>query len=173
MVSSLQSDLSIHLIGFEYLYGKYGKSHHFMANRRGGSGNSDGFYFLGLQNHCGWWLQLRNLKMLAPCKESYDKTSQRVKKQRNHFASKSLYSQSYGFPSSHVQMWELDHTEDWVPKNGCFWIVVLEKMRVPWTAGRSNQSILKEISPEYSLEGLMLELKLQYFGHLRRRAYSL
>ena len=46
-------------------------------------------------------------------------------------------------------------------------------MRVPWTAGRSNQSILKEISPEYSLEGLMLKLKLQYFGHLMRRADSL
>ena len=46
-------------------------------------------------------------------------------------------------------------------------------MRVPWTSGRSNQSILKEISPEYSLEGLMLKLKLQYFGHLRRRVDSL
>ena len=46
-------------------------------------------------------------------------------------------------------------------------------MRVPWTAGRSNQSILKEISPEYSLEGLMLRLKLQYFGHLMRRVDSL
>ena len=46
-------------------------------------------------------------------------------------------------------------------------------MRVPWTAGRSNQSILKEISPEYSLEGLMLNLKLQYFGHLMRRVDSL
>ena len=46
-------------------------------------------------------------------------------------------------------------------------------MRVPWTARRSNQSILKEISPEYSLEGLMLKLKLQYFGHLMRRADSL
>ena len=46
-------------------------------------------------------------------------------------------------------------------------------MRVPWTAGRSNQSILKEISPEYSLEGLMLKLKVQYFGHLMRRADSL
>ena len=46
-------------------------------------------------------------------------------------------------------------------------------MRVPWTARRSNQSILKEISPEYSLEGLMLKLKLQYFGHLRRRTDSL
>ena len=46
-------------------------------------------------------------------------------------------------------------------------------MRVPWTARRSNQSILKEISPEYSLEGLMLKLKLQYFGHLMRRVDSL
>ena len=46
-------------------------------------------------------------------------------------------------------------------------------MRVPWTARRSNQSILKEISPEYSLEGLMLKLKLQYFGHLMRRTDSL
>ena len=45
-------------------------------------------------------------------------------------------------------------------------------MRVPWTARRSNQSILKEISPEYSLEGLMLKLKLQYFGHLMQRSYS-
>jgi len=48
--------------------------------------------------------------------------------------------------------------------------VVVENSRVPWTARRSNQSILKEISPEYSLEGLMLKLKLQYFGHLMRRA---
>ena len=55
-----------------------------------------------------------------------------------------------------------------------FQIVVLEKfLRAPWTARRSNQSILKEISPEYSLEGLMLKLKLQYFGHLMRRADSL
>ena len=46
-------------------------------------------------------------------------------------------------------------------------------LRVPWTAKRSNQSILKEISPEYSLEGLMLKLKLQYFGHLMQRTDSL
>ena len=59
-------------------------------------------------------------------------------------------------------------------KNWCFWTVVLEKiLRVPWTARRSNQSILKEISPEYSLEGLMLKLKLQYFGYLMQRADSL
>ena len=62
--------------------------------------------------------------------------------------------------------------ESWAPKNWCFWTVVLEKTleRVPWTAGRSNQSILKEISPGCSLEGLMLKLKLQYFGCLIRRA---
>ena len=68
---------------------------------------------------------------------------------------------------------ELDHKEYWALKNWCFWTVVLEKiLRVPWTARRSNQSILKEISPEYSLEELMLKLKLQYFGHLMRRADS-
>ena len=71
-------------------------------------------------------------------------------------------------------MWELDCKENWVPKNWCFWTVVLEKtLRVPWTARRSNQSILKEISPGCSLEGLMLKLKLQYFVHLMRRADSL
>ena len=82
-------------------------------------------------------------------------------------------SQSYGFSSSHVWMWELDYKESWAPKNCCFWTVVLEKTpRVPWTARRSNQSILKEITPEYSLEGLMLKLKLQYFGHLISRSDS-
>ena len=70
-------------------------------------------------------------------------------------------------------MWELDYKESWAPKNGCFWTVILERpLRVPWTARRSNQSILKEISPEYSLEGLMLKLKLQYFGYLMRRTDS-
>ena len=65
-------------------------------------------------------------------------------------------------------MWELDYEESWVPKNWCFWAVGLEKiLRVPWTSRRSNQSILKEIGPEYWLEGLMLKLKLQYFGHLK------
>ena len=74
-------------------------------------------------------------------------------------------------------MWELDYEESWVPKNWCFWTVVLEKdsntLGVPWTARRSNQSLLKEVSPGCSLEGLMLKLKLQYFGHLMRRADSL
>ena len=63
----------------------------------------------------------------APWKESYDKPRQCIKKQRHHFANKGPYGQSYGFSRSHVRMWELDHKEDWVPKNWCFWTVVLEK----------------------------------------------
>ena len=70
-------------------------------------------------------------------------------------------------------MWELGHDESWAPKNWCFWTVIWRiLLRVPWTARRSNQSILKEISSGCSLEGLMLKLKLQYFGHLMRRAES-
>jgi len=64
---------------------------------------------------------------LAPWKESYDKPRQCIKKQTHYFANKGLYSQSYGFSSSHVWMWELNHKEGWVPKNWCFWIVVLDK----------------------------------------------
>ena len=110
-----------------------------------------------------WMVTAAMKKMLAPWKKNYDKARQWIKKQKHHFANVSLYSQSYSFSSSHVRMWELDHKDGWVPKNWCFQTVVLEK-RVPWTAQRSNQSILKEINPDYSLEGLML--KLQYSGHL-------
>ena len=79
----------------------------------------------------------------------------------------------YSFSSSHVWMWELDYKESWVPKNWCFWAVVLEKtLESPLDCKRSNQSIQKEINPEYSLEGLMLKLKLQYFGHLMWRTDS-
>ena len=63
----------------------------------------------------------------APWKTSYDKSRQCIEKQRHHFASKGPYSQSYGFSSSHVWMWELDHKEVWAPKNWHFWTVVLEK----------------------------------------------
>ena len=102
------------------------------------------------QHHNGWF----------PQKKSYDKPRQCIKKQRHHFENKGPYSQSYGFPSSHVQIWELDHKEGWAPKDWCFQTVVLEKT----LARRSYQSTLKKINPEYSLEGLML--KFQYFGHL-------
>ena len=75
-----------------------------------------------------------------------------------YFANKGLSSQGYGFYRGYVWMWELDYKESWA---------------VPWTARRANQSILKEISPGCSLEGLMLKLKLQYFGHLMLRVDSL
>ena len=106
----------------------------------------------------------------TPWKESYDQPRQHIKKQRHYFANKGPSCQSSGFSSSHVWMWELDYKESWVLKNWCFWTVVLEKtLESPLDSKEINQSILKEISPEYSLEGLMLKLKLQYFGHLMRK----
>ena len=65
--------------------------------------------------------------MLAPWKKSYEKPSQLIKKQRHHSANTGPYSQSYVFSGYHVEMWELDHKEDWGPKNWCFWTVMLEK----------------------------------------------
>ena len=125
-------------------------------------------YFLGLQSHWKWWLQPRKWKTLVPWKESCDQPWQR--KQRHSFANKSLSSQNYGFPSGHVWMWELDYKKADRRTIDAFELWCWRRLlRVPWTARRSNQSILKEISPRYSLEGLMLKLKLQYFGHLMRR----
>ena len=96
-----------------------------------------------------------------------------MKKLRHYLANKSPSSQSYGFSCGHG-------CESWtIKKAGCLRIDVFELwcwrklLRVPWTARRSNQSILKEISPEYSLDGLMLKLMLQYFGHLMWRTDSL
>ena len=91
-----------------------------------------------------------------------------------YFVNKGPSSQGYGFSSGHVWMLELDYKESWALKNWFFWTVVLEKtLESLWTARRSNQSALKDISPGCSLEELMLKLKLQYFGHLRQRADSL
>ena len=111
--------------------------------------------------------------MLTPWKESYDQSREQVKKQRHYLVNKGPSSQGYGSSSSQVWMWELHYKESWALKNWCFWIVVLEKtLESPLAVRRSSQSILKEISPGLSLEGLMLKLKLQYFGHLMRRADS-
>ena len=114
-----------------------------MANRGGNNGNSGRLYFLGLQNHCRWWLQPWNKKTFTSWKKSYDQPRQHIKKQRNYLASKGPSSKGYGFSSSHVWMWELDYKESWAPKNWCFWTVVLEK---------TLQSPLdrKEIQPVHS-----------------------
>jgi len=107
-------------------------------------------------------------------KESYDQPSQHIINQRHYFSNRGPSSQSYGCSSSHVWIWELNHKEGWVSKSWCFELWCWRRLlRVPWTARRSNQSILKEINPEYSLEGLMPMVKLQYSGHLMQKADSL
>ena len=93
--------------------------------------NSDRLHFLGLQNHCRWWLQPWNCKTFASWKKSYDKSRQHIKEQRHHFADKGQYSQSCGFSSSHVWMQELDHKEGWAPKSWCLWIVLEKTLENP------------------------------------------
>ena len=147
-----------------------------MASKWGNNGKCDRFYFLGLQNHCS--LQMvtpaTNLKDTAPWKKSYDKSRKHIKKQRHYFANKDLSSQVMVFA---VVMYEC---ESWTIKRAEHQRIDAFELRcwkrllqVSWIARRSNQSILKEINPEYSLEGLMLKLKLQYFGHLKQTADSL
>ena len=104
----------------------------------------------------------------------YNKPRQCIKKQRHPFVDKGPSSQSYGFSISQVWMWELDYKEGWALKNWCFQIVVLKKtLKSPLDNKEIKSSILKEINPKYSLEGWMLKLKHQYFGHLMWRADSL
>ena len=104
--------------------------------------------------------------------KSCDQPRQHIKKQRHYFANKGLSSQSYGFSSS-LYGCELYFKQSWALKNWCFWALVWRRLlRVSWTSRRSNQSILKEISTEYSLEALMLKLIFQYFGHLMWRTDS-
>ena len=110
-----------------------------MANRWGNNENSEKLYFLGLQNHCRWWLQPWNEKTLASWKKSYDLPRQHIKKQRHNFANKGQNSQSYSFSSS-VWMWELDYKESWAVKNWSFWTVVLEKTL-------ESPLVYKEIQP--------------------------
>ena len=106
--------------------------------------------------------------------KNYDQSRQHIKKQRHCFADKGPTSQSYGFPSGHYwcESQTIKKAEHW--RIGAFELWCWRRLlRVPWTSRKSNQPILKEISPEYSLAGLMLKLKLQYFGHLMRRTDSL
>ena len=95
-----------------------------MANRWVNNGNNEKFYFLGLQNHCGWWLPSWNQKMLAPWKKSYEKHS--ILKRRD-IDNKGPYNQICGFSNSCVWMQELNHKEGWALKNWCFQTVVFVK----------------------------------------------
>ena len=98
------------------------------------------------------------MKLLVPWKENYDNPRQSIKKLRHNFANKGPHSQSYGFSSSCVWMWEFYHKEGWVPENWCFWTVVLEKiLESALVCKEINQSFWKEISPERPPEGLTLK----------------
>ena len=122
-------------------------------------------YFLGLQNHWERWLLPWNENMLAPWKKSHDKHS--ILKQRFHFANKVCIVKAMVFPivMYGCESWTIKKTE--CQRTDAFKLWCRRRLlRVPWIARQSNQSILKEINPEYSLEGLMLKLKLQYFVHL-------
>ena len=111
--------------------------------------------------------------MLTPWKENYDQPRWHIKKQRHYFVKKSPSSQGYGFSSSHVWMLELDYKESWALKNWFLWTVVLEKtLESPFDCKDIQPVHPNEISPGCSLTGLMLKLKLQYFGHLMQRADS-
>ena len=132
-------------------------------------------YLLGLQNHRRWWLQSWNWKTLTPWKKIYHQHKQTNLKSRDitlptkfHLVKVMVFPVvMYGHES-----WTLKNAEHWRINAFELWCW-RRLLRVPWMARRSNQSILKEISLEYSLEGLMLKLKLQYFGHLMWRTDSL
>ena len=107
------------------------------------------------------------LKDATPWRKSYDQPRQHIEKQRHYFANKGPSSQGYGFPvvMCGCESWTVKKAEH--QRIDAFELWCWRRLlRVPWTAKTSNQSILKDTSPGCSLEGLMLKLKLQYFGHL-------
>ena len=113
-------------------------------------------------------------KTLAPWKKSYNKHRQHIKRQRDSFADKGPYSQSYGFSSSHIWMWELDHKENWAPKNWCFWTVVLEKT----LESPLNSKEIKPVHPKGNQSLIFIgrtdaEAEASIIGHLMQRADSL
>ena len=108
--------------------------------------------------------------MLVPWKKSYDQPRQHIKRQRHYFANKGPSSESCGFSCGHVWMWEQSIKKAERQRIDAFELWCWRRfLRVPWTARRSNLSILKEISSEQSMECLTLKLKLRYFGHLMWR----
>ena len=135
-----------------------------MANRWGNNGNSDRLYFLSKSLQMVLLLGRKAMTNLDSILKRRDITLPT----KIHLVKATVFPVvMYGCESwtiKKAECWRIDAFELW-----CWRRLV----RVPWTARRSNQSILKEISPKYSLEGLMLKLKLQYFGHLMRRANSL
>ena len=141
-----------------------------MANRWRNNGNNARLYFLGLQNHCSHEIK----RHLLLGRKAMTKLDSILKSRDVTLLTKVRLVKAmiflvvvYGCESWAIKKAEYRRTDDF--ELWCW----RRLLRVPWTARRSNQSILKAISPECSLEGLMLKLKLQYFGHLMRRTDSL
>ena len=144
-----------------------------MANRWGNNGHSGWLLFFWAPKSRQMVIAAMKLKDCYSWKESYDQPRQHIKKQSHYFVNKGRSSQIYGFSSNHVWIWELDYKESWAPKNWCFWTVVLEDNLESPLDCKEIKLVNPKGNPEYSLEGLMLKLKLQYFGHLMWRANSL
>ena len=144
-----------------------------MANRKGKSRNSDRFHFLGLQNHCRQWLQLKLRCLLLGRKavmnlDSVLKSKDITLPTKIHIVEAVVFLVvMYGCESWNImkaECWRIDAFKLWCWRR---------LMKVPWTARRSSQSILKEISPQYSLKAWMLKLKLQTSDHLMQGTNSL
>ena len=137
-----------------------------MVNRWGISGNSERFYFQGLQNHSKWWHSHKVKRHLLLGRKAMTNLDSILKSRDITLATKIRLVKAMVFPvvMYGCESWTIKKAE--LRRIDAFELWCWRRLlRVPWTA-RSNQSILKEISPEYSLGGLMLQLKLQYFGHL-------
>ena len=148
------------------------RSHHFMGNRWGNSGNSVRLSFLGSKittdGDCSHEIK-RRLLLGRKVMTNLDS----IFKSRD-IVNKGPSSQGYGFSCGHVWMWELDCEEGWAPKNWWFWAVVLEKTLESPLECKEIQPVHSEgVSPGISLEGMMLKLKLQYFHHLMWRVESM
>ena len=147
-----------------------------MANRWGNNGNSDRLYFLGLQNCYKWWLyEMVTMKLKEACslEEKQWQILTAYWKAELTLLTKVCIVKAMVFPvvMYGCESWTIKKAECW--RTDVFELWCWRRLlRAPWTARRSNQSILKEINPEYSLEGLILKLKLQYFGYLMWRASS-
>ena len=142
------------------------QSHHFMANRWGKSGNSNRFYFLGFQSHCGDSSQ-ESKRCLLLGKKIVINLDSILKSRDITLSTKVCLVKAMVFPvvMYGCESWTIKKAEG--QRIDAFELWCWRRLlRVPWTASRSKQIILKEISPENSLEGLMLKLKLLYFGHL-------
>ena len=143
-------------------------SHHFIANTWG---NNYKLHFLGLKNHCILTTATK-LKDTCSLEDSYDKPRQCIKIRDITLPTNvpTVKVMAFTLLTYGCESWTIKKAEHW--RINAFEVWCWRRLlRVPWTERKSNQSILKEINSEYSLEGLMLRLKLQYFGHLMRRAY--